>query len=386
MNIHKKKNIVFSILLFSIIGFALRIAASHYGHNHDFEMWQKNLDLFKNGDSFYAYGKYNYTPMWINLLFFLDSITIPSFITNESLFRIKIVLFLSLIDFFIFYLLFKNYTLKIGLLFFLNPISIFITGYHNQFDNIAILLAFVAVLIYEKCKNNYQLAISLFILSISICAKHILFFFPIWLAIKEKKFIKKILIILIPYFIFFISFTKYLSNDFNHIIENVFLYKSFDNGPFWGMMAPKIIDIYINKKNLFLIAMIMLGFYFQNKSIKNTFYFYLISVVVFSSAIANQYLAIPLLAMAIFWNWKYLLYTVLCSLLFLIDGDALNIKILREFFEWDLRSTRMMYYPITLLLLLGFIETLFGKKFNSVLTKILKLFLNKIRTQFSFKL
>ena len=171
-----KKNINLHIILFAILGFALRIVVSNYGYNHDFIMWQKNLELFKNGESFYAYGKYNYSPLWVNLLFLLDSISLP-FIDNQSIFRIKVVLLLSLIDFFIFFLICKNYSTKIGLLFFLNPISIFITGFHNQFDNIAILLAFIAILLYEKYKNNFQLLITLIIFGISICAKQIFFFF-----------------------------------------------------------------------------------------------------------------------------------------------------------------------------------------------------------------
>jgi len=43
-----KKNINLHIILFAILGFALRIVVSNYGYNHDFIMWQKNLELFKN--------------------------------------------------------------------------------------------------------------------------------------------------------------------------------------------------------------------------------------------------------------------------------------------------------------------------------------------------
>jgi len=380
-----KKNINLHILLFAILGLTLRIVVSNYGYNHDFIMWQKNLELFKNGESFYAYGKYNYSPLWVNLLFLVDSISLP-FIDNQSIFRIKVVLLLSLIDFFIFFFICKNYSTKIGLLFFLNPISIFITGFHNQFDNIAILIAFIAILLYEKYKNNYQLLITLIIFGISICAKQIFFFFPIWLAIKEKKIFKKILILFIPYLIFFISFINYIPTDLVYILENVFQYKSYNNGPFWGMFAPKIIYLYVDKKVLFFISMLLLGFLFENKNLRDTFYFYIISVVIFSSAIVNQYLAIPLLTMAVYWNNKYLYYSIISTLLFFIDGDALNINFLREYFQWDLRSTRIMYYPIILLLLLGFLETVFGKKkISSFISKMTNTIVHKIKKQLLFK-
>ena len=54
----------------------------------------------------------------------------------------------------------------------------------------------------------------LILMGFSLCAKHILMFFPIWWAIKEKRFVNKILIILIPYSIFMLSFASYLPTDF----------------------------------------------------------------------------------------------------------------------------------------------------------------------------
>ena len=375
-----KKNTIISIILFAIIGLGLRISVSNYGYNHDFIHHQKNMEFLKYGESFYAYGKYNYTPLWVNLLLFLDTVSLP-FINYQPSFRIKLVLLLSLVDFLIFILLCRNYSIRTGLLFFLNPISIFITGFHNQFDNIAILLAFVAILIYEKYKNNYELLISLIIFGLSICAKHVLIFFPIWLAFKEKLFTKKIIIILVPYLIFFLSFVNYVPEDLNPIIKYVFQYKASNNGPFWKIFTPQIIYIYIDQKILFFIVLIIIGLFFKKKSLRNIFYYYLILIVILSSGMANQYLAIPLLALAIFWNRKYLIYSLLCVLLFVVDGDAFNIQVLREFLEWDYRSTRMMYYPIILILLLGFLETILGKKKLSLFfLKIVSMIINKIKT------
>jgi len=379
-----KKNTSISIILFTVTGLALRILVSNYGYNHDFIYHQKNMEFIKYGESFYAYGKYNYTPFWVNLLLFLDAVSLP-FINYQSAFRTKLVLLLSLVDFLIFILLCRNYSIKTGLFFFLNPISIFITGFHNQFDNIAILLGFVAILIYEKYKNNYQLLISLIIFGLSICAKHVLIFFPIWLAFKEKFLIKKIIIILVPYLVFFLSFVNYVPEDLNSIIENVFKYKAFNNGPFWKIFTPQIIYAYIDQKILFFITMIIIGLFFKKKSLRNIFYYYLILIVILSSGMANQYLAIPLLALAIFWNRKYLIYSLLCVLLFVVDGDAFNVQFLREFLEWDYRSTRVMYYPIILILLLGFFETILGKKkLNFFFFKVVNMIINKIKTQTLF--
>ena len=386
-NIYRKKNSNFTLyfVLFSILGIALRIAVSKFGYNFDYIAWEENLNLFKNGESFYKHGKYNYSPVWIHVLYFLDSLSLP-FDGIGSLYRIKIIIFLSLVDILIFFLLFKDYSLKIGLLFFLNPISIIITGLHNQFDNFAILAGFFAIILYQKYyKNNYGFVISLIFFGFSLCIKHVLFLFPIWLAIKEKNFLRKILIIVIPFFIFLVSFTPYLSSDFQFIEKYVFNYTSFNNGPFWGMFTSKIIDMYIERKLMFICALLVLGLFFQNRPIKESFYLYLISTVVFSSALTNQYFIIPLISIAIFWNSKYFIYCLLCCLLFLVDSSALNIDFLVDALNWNRISTKIAYYPIILFLLIGLIETVFGKKkVNNFIFNITKWFSEKIKSQFTF--
>ena len=98
--------IIFSIL---IIGLFLRLWISQFGYNHDFVMWKINLDLFTNGESFYAYQKYNYSPFWVYILYVLDSITL-NIENTETFYRYKIIIFLFIVDFFIFLLLKKNFS------------------------------------------------------------------------------------------------------------------------------------------------------------------------------------------------------------------------------------------------------------------------------------
>ena len=46
------------------------------------------------------------------------------------------------------------------------------------------------------------------------------------------------------------------------------------------------------------------------ENIFKSYLLYLIALVTFSSAVANQYLAIPLIAIAIYWNRFFLIYTI----------------------------------------------------------------------------
>ena len=389
----KNNNIKLYFILFTLLGFILRIWISQFGSNFDFAVWQGSLEFFRENKSIYEYGNYAYSPVWINILNILDLLKIPfleeSFLANKipgSSYRIKIILFLSLVDSFIFYLLYKNYSLKVGLLFFLNPISIIITGHHNQFSALALLIGFLAILLYEKNRSKNQIILPLILLGLSISAKHILIYFPIWWAIKEKKIVNKFLILFVPYSIFILSFLPFLPGDFENIISRLLFEWKRADGPFWGMFGPKIVHMYFSLQTLFSFILIFLGFVFENKKLRESFFLYTIAVVAFSSMMYTQYLMIPLIALAVFWNWKYFLYSLLAFLLFLVDGDQLNITILREQLDWNLRSTRIAHYPIILILLIGFVENSVGKKnFNLFISKIFKYIKNKVKSQFNFK-
>ena len=381
-------------ILFVFVGFFLRVWICQFGSNMDFASWQANLDLFKEGKSIYEFGNYTYATPWIYTLYILDTLSFPvlensKFVQNipGEFYRIKIVIFLSFIDFLIFLLLFRNYSLKIGLLFFLNPISIIITGHHNQFSQYAILFGFLSILLYENKNINKRILISSLLLGISLAVKHILIFFPLWWAFKEKKIINKIIVIVVPYSIFILSFFPFLINEFQYVYENVLINWKREDGPFWGMFGPKIIHMYFSLQTLFSLLLVILGFLFVDKKLKESFYFYLMAVVIFSSMMYTQYLVIPLIALAVYWNWKFLLYTLLTFLLFLVDGDQLNLEFLRDIFEWDLRATRIAFYPIILVLFIAFLEETIGKKkFYTFTNKIIKFVSQKIRSSIKFKI
>ena len=392
-SINERKKLFWFFILFSFIGFLLRIWVSQFGYNQDFSSWQHNLSLYLQNKSVYEFGNYIYSPIFLYVLSILDYISIPllensSFVKNipGSIFRIKIIIFLSFLDFFIFLTLYKKYSLKIGLLFFLNPICIIITGHHNQFNNFGILFGFLAVLLYQRDSTNFKFVLPLIIMGFSLAAKHILIFFPFWWAFKEKLLIKKFFILFIPYSIFILSFWQFLPGDSDNVLNNVLYGWRHSTGPFWGMFAPKIVHMYFDLQTLFGLILIGLGFLLVNKSLKESFFLYLMAVVIFSSMMYTQYLVIPVLALAIYWNWKFLIFTILTFLIFLVDGDQLNIHFLREFLHWDLRSTRISFYPIILILLIGFVEISLGsKKFNLNLKKIYLFFKDKIKSSLYWK-
>lgn len=382
-------------LLFSLIGISIRVWISQFGSNFDFTMWQINLDLFKQGKSIYEFGNYTYSTPWIYTLYFLDTISSPfvediSFIKKipGNFYRFKIIIFLSLIDIYIFYLLYKNYSLKIGLLFILNPISIILTGHHNAFNNYAILFGLLGILNYGKLNKeiNLKKLISIFLFGLSISIKHILLFFPLWWAFKEKKLINKLLVLTIPYLIFIITFAPFLPEDFLNIINKILYFGKSETGPFWKIILPEIFDRYLNFHTLFSLLMVILGFCFVNKNLKQSFYLYLIAVIAFAPQMYTQYLFIPLIAVVIYCNLKTAIFTIIASLLFLVDGDQLSIQYLRDIFDWNLRYTRIVFYPLTLILLIEFFEKATNtKKINSTFFSLFNIFINNVKKSLKFK-
>ncbi len=394
LNKYKNYNLN-TFLIFSFIGIILRVWISQFGSNFDFTAWQNNLDIFKEGKSIWHEGLYAYGSPWIYTLYILDSISIPflesnSFIQNipGTFYRFKIVIFLSMIDVSIFYLLYKNYSLKIGLLYLINPISIILTGHHNAFNNYAILFGFIAILNYGdlnsreiSCKKIF----SIFLFGLSISIKHILIFFPIWWAFKEKKFINKILIISISYITFIVLFVPFYE-DFQKIIYNILYLGRHETGPFWKMFLPDILSGYLNFFTLASLLLIFLGFFLVNKKLKDSFYLYLIATTAFAPQMYTQYLIIPLIAIAIYWNFKLIIFTIITTFLFLIDGDQLSIQYLRELFNWDLRSTRIVFYPLVLILTIEFFERSFGsKKFYNQINLVKRLIIDKVKKSLSMK-
>ena len=384
MKAFAKNNLYFWIVIFT--GLFSRVLISQQGYNFDFESYRLVTDLFQNGEDFYITGRYNYAPVWIHILNFLDSL--PDFnLDSFDPLRIKVVLLLSFVDLFIFFLLRREHSFLIATFFFLNPISIFITGFHNQFDNLAVLVGFIAILMYEKNNKNFGFFICCILLGLSLCIKHVLFFIPIWLAFKERNFLKKVLIIFIPYMLFLTSFVFYIPEHFDSILKNVFQYSSFNNGPFWNIYVPYVVKFFIPIKILFIASLFLFGLFIKNRSLKDIFYFYLLAVVVFSSAASNQYFAIPLIAIVIFWNRFYAAYTLVCVLLFLIDESSLKIGWLVNLFNWDFTYSRYLYHVIIFVLSIGFLETLISKKkLNRIFSKIfeiIKLVLLNLKEQFT---
>ena len=328
----QKHKLLFWILLV-ISSVLFRFVAMSFGNNCDFTNFYNSASIAAKFQNIYINTiYYNYGPI---LYFIIGAFyRISLFFQNSELaFRFLWVLSLSFTDIGIALLLAHKYSNKVALLFLLNPVSIFITGFHNQFDNMAVFFAIFASFFFNK-SEKFSLKDFYFILliSISIDLKHLFFFIPIWtFFVKGLPWKKRFFYSGAPILLFFLSFVPFIIDDqsaFTGIMNNVFLYRSFNNSPLFYLL--------FNSINLpenyfffvFIIILFIIGLLVNQEKYTDIVLIYSISLVAFSSALTNEYLVIPMAALCIYSGKLKYLYMGFVTYFFMFNYDGLNLRFL----------------------------------------------------------
>ena len=327
---YKKKHIAFILLIF--LGIFLRFFVMTMGYNYDFESYCIVGEISGRFGNVYAEThRYNYGPIFLIIQGFLYRISylLPNW---KIAYRILMVSTLSFVDLGITYIIADRYDANKALFFFLNPVSIIITGYHNQFDNIAVLLALMTLYFYnDETGFNRKDVLFVVFLSLSLITKHILFALPIFILFNTGlPMKKKLFYMFIPPIVFLASFLPFAlqSNEaLNGILNNVFLYRSFNNSPLFRVVFkltgfPMKYSIIVFGMCMALIAIVT-----RDMKYEKQLFLYLIALVAFSSAIANQYLIIPIAAIICLRTGilKHL-YLLSASIYLMLNGNGLGLQ------------------------------------------------------------
>jgi hypothetical protein len=297
------------LLLTLVAGLAARMRSAMCGQNFDMDSFKTVAAIVCHGENVYAWtDRYNYGPVWFQILRVMHLLAGH----DETIFRYLIAAFLSLVDVGIFLVLRRKFGNVAACLFFLNPISIIITGYHSQFDNLAVLLGLLAVVLvgdgFDEPINRRRLS-GLVVLGLSLATKHILFAFPFWLAVKQRGFRQKLETLAIPIAIFCLGFVPYWYDGKSGIVRNVFLYRSLQNNYFFNMFVPECFQLFLTPVEMWLALLTVFAFVFRRKPVMESLLLYTCVLVAASPAIANQYLAIPVPFVATCVNVFTVLYT-----------------------------------------------------------------------------
>jgi hypothetical protein len=353
-----------------VLGIGLRFLAATRGYNYDFDSFLVVINIVKHGGNVYAETtRYNYGPVWFNILLVLHNAASVFQDNHERIFRYIITGLLSLVDIGIFSLLWKKTGRLAAVLFFLNPISIIITGYHRQFENLALFLGLAAVILFgDDCEKplNPRKLVGLMVLGISLMTKHILFAFPLWLAVKQKGFWNKVLVIIVPISVFILGFVPYWNGGQQGILQNVLTYQSFNNQYFFRLFVPEMLHYVLNAYSTWIILLGIFAVAFRRRTAYDSILLYSCVLVAASPAIANQYLAIVVPFIAANPNFIFLFYTIIGTWHLMVDSDGLHIAELQSVVGI---STGTYFALLVFLLCLGFIWHLWRQGIVTFLKK-----------------
>lgn len=193
----------------AILALVVRFSMSFLGSNYDFESYGIVADIVCRGGNVYAETtRYNYAPFWFNFLGLMKALL------GEQM-RVGIILLLSLTDIGIAALLWRRCSAFAAFLVLFSPISAFISGYHNQFDNIAVYITLLALVWADsQTQRGKDSLVPAIVIGLALIVKHLFIFLPFWFLFEKGCILRRrILKCAIPLLIFLLSFTPYVLPD-----------------------------------------------------------------------------------------------------------------------------------------------------------------------------
>ena len=349
-----------------LTGLAARLAMAMQGHNYDMNSWYLVADIMRHGGNVYAQtDRYNYGPVWFNILYCLDALAGH----RPEVLRYLIAAFLSLVDLGIFFTLGRQAQWFAATLFFLNPVSILITGYHGQFDNLAVLLGLWSVRLFD---DDFAKPLSrrgycgLLLLGFSLMTKHLFFLFPLWLAVKQKGLLQKVLILAVPVACFVLAFAPYWKEGWMGIMLNVYAYRSYNVSFAYHFFLPQCLQFCCGAKTLWLGILVLFAFACRSRNSFESLLIYTGLLVAFSPSTTNQYFAIPIALASVFPSVPFALYTAVATLQ--ICADPCNGP--RLWAGWQGRYDDLVIYSLCFALAWFFGRQQFLRLFHWALAEI----------------
>lgn len=336
----KHKILLFTFVL--VVGIAGRLWAQTKPSNFDFNVWLTASQSLLDGNNPYALAQFNYGPTWLGIITGIRY-TAP----DTEVFRLLIAIFLAAVDVGIAVVLIKKGYALAAVVFFLSPISIAISGQHQQIDNLSILVTLIAIVIAAR-SNPTRITnadwIAVLLLGLSLSIKHVFLLLPVWLALRSGTIMKRVLYLTVPYLVFGLSLLIPFLSAPETVTQTMIQYGGANNSPVLYFLLPDQMMAWViswdGTKVFFAIALIVSGFIFRKIRLFEFTLIYTITAVVFSWAIVNQYLAVPVAAMAIWMNLAFLIWIVQSTIFLWGDPTTLNVPILNAiqphtFLEFD---------------------------------------------------
>jgi hypothetical protein len=318
-NLERQRKAFFALA--AVVSIALKIILASRWSDYDVGSYEVVASMVLHGRSVYANTeRYNYAPLWSLFLAGLKQVSAWLPPVGRHTFHMTVAGFLALVDVALAALLATKYQFDAGVFFLCCPVTIILTGSYSQFDNFALLAGFAAwVLIREGNSTWSRTLCAGAMLGLSLAIKHVCFLFPLWLIFWPGlgNLRKRIACAAIACALFGASFLPYAADAPTRagIVQHVFLYRSrfyysilhllAGSQHFWLVSARETHTLTLVWMALLTAAGIIAA---RRKS--DLFGMYLLAMVACSPALNDYYLALPVLACAIFYPrwpiWSFL--------------------------------------------------------------------------------
>ena len=314
-----------------IVGVAARFAISRRGSNYDFWAWQIDADLIAGGVNIYSDDyPYNYGPIWqfvLLLAHWISNVTVDS----TDVFRLTLIVVLTVTDVAIAMLVGRHWGWACAAVVFLNPISIVISGYHHQFDNLAVLMLLVAAKYFDHDAHDARRGplVASAVVGLSLATKHIGFLMSPWFALRARRGMR-LVVLAIPPMIFVASFLPWATSrsTITNIVDHVLLHRGGRPG-----VLRSILDVPQNGVAFWMVYGVWLGALGLGGIItralpsRSAVLVYLVVMLAFSPGFANHHLVLLVVAASVFMSPELVVAAVLGTLFLAQNSDGLGLDL-----------------------------------------------------------
>jgi hypothetical protein len=291
--------------------------------------YRQYAEAAPRGGALYSEAPYHYSPVWAFVVLGISKAASPIGIPFEK----AVGGLLLLTDVATAYVLFRIARDRFGrpadraagtaLLFFSNPVSVFVTGFHLQWDNLAILFLVVAVWLAGR-EPGRRMATSL-ALAASLLVKHVTFFHPLLFA-RRTGSRRLPLEFLLPYGFFFASLLPYWGSR-AAVFEGVFRYRSLSED-YGSVMLRKLPGFPEWAPTAILAAATLAGVLaFRRMEIGRACLLLFLVLLIFVPGVVEYYFAWPIALGSLYSGAGYAVFTLLVSAFFLGSPDGLGLPI-----------------------------------------------------------
>ena len=342
---------LFLLTIILLSGIVARLYIATLGSNFDLGCWQLAGDLARSGKNVYAVDPYyNYGPIWLGFAAALRTIQHWTQFYGPNSFHLLVVMVLTAADAAVSGMLVHRYGRFVGLFFFFSPVMLLLTGFHSQVDTFALSLGLASWLLIEPRGGNTastrRVAGAAVLMGISLSIKHICILFPFWIAMCPAigSLKNRVIFVVMPLLIFLAGFVPFATTraGFRGVQVHVFQYHGILNKPLFiyllnlalpyrmlGIASvtwlghdpiPAILEI------IFVSLMLILGRWLAfRKPTEFLFAHYLLAATVLTISMADQYLAIPMIACAIFCRrWSAWIYVLVATVVLFISPQNIS--------------------------------------------------------------